>query len=192
MTMPAVGDAIPYNNTGQIAPSVVTYASSSSGVGLYFAGSSAVLDDSIDIYDVTTGYDSGNLLGNHTTALGTMVKVGTSPGEINGGDQLVLYIDSPDGRFASVASYSADGVNHAYITPFSAGMLGSTLVPAGLYVGMEDLPNGISDFDYNDDTFVLTGLTTVTPEPGSLLLVGTGMLAAVGVLGRRRKSGVPA
>ena len=179
---------IPYPSAGQIAPEVATYAASNSGVDLYFTGYSAVLDDTISVFDVNTGYNSGPLLDNQTTAVGTEVAVGTTPGQINAGDRLILYINTPLGQFASAGSDSADGVNHAYVTPFPGGMVGGVLVPSGYFVGMEDLPNGISDFDYNDDMFVLTGIATVTPEPGSLLLLGTGLLGGMAVLSYRRKA----
>ena len=180
---------IPYPNPGTIAPQVFTYASSSGGVNVYFDGSTASFSDSIRIFDVATGYNSGDILNNHTTALGAELTVGTGAGQINAGDQLIFFIDSPEGLFASIASSSADNVNHAYITTYSGGMIGSSTVPAGLYVGLEDEINGFSDFNYQDDTFVFTGVSApsvaATPEPSSLLLLGTGALSVAGVLRRR-------
>lgn len=185
---PMLGDAIPYPNPGTIAPTVLTFASSSGGINVYFDGapSNPTFTDFIQVKDLNTGFLSPEILNNQTTALGTMAAVGTAPGQINAGDQLVFYIVSPDGLFASVPSLSADGVNHAYITAFSGGTIGTTMVPAGLYVGMEDLPNGISDFNYTDDTFVFTGVTaSAIPEPNSLLLLGTGALSALSLVRRK-------
>jgi hypothetical protein len=52
---------------------------------------------------------------------------------------------------------------------------------------MEDLPKSVSDLNYNDDSFVLKGVTTATsvPEPVSLLLFGAGILGIV-TLSRRK------
>lgn len=181
----AKADAIPYPNQGTIAPQVATFAMGK-GINAYFYGSTAAYTDYVQVYDVNSGYNSGDILNNHTTANGTEVTVGAGAGQISAGDQLVFYIDSPAGLFASIASYSADKVNHGYVTSYTGGVDG---IPPGLFVGLEDLPNGSSDFNYNDDTFVFTGVQapsiTATPEPSSLALLGTGVLSVAGMARRR-------
>ena len=196
-SMPLLADAIPYPNPGTIAPQVNTYASASGGIDIYYFGSTASFTDYVEVYDIQTGFNSGEILDNHTTVLASETTVGTAAGQINAGDQLVFYIISPEGNLASLASYSSDGVNHAYITPYSGGTLNSASIPSGIFVGLEDEANGESDFNYNDDTFVFTGVsapsigvgTGVTPEPSSFVLLGTGALAAAESMRRKLRRG---
>ena len=87
--------------------------------------------------------------------------------------------------FSSNTAVSPDGDNHAYITPFN-GTIGSYGTIVGTYVGMEDLPNGQSDWDYNDDTFVFTNVDpAATPEPSTFALLGTGLIGVAGALRRK-------
>ncbi len=187
---------IPYPNTGTIAPQVPAFASTSQGVEVYYFGSSASYNDSVEVYDMQTSFNSGAILPNHSTVLGSELTVGSAPGQINAGDQLVFYIVSPEGTFASIASSSADGVNHAYITDYAGGTLNGTQVPAGVFVGLEDEAASHSDFNYNDDTFVFAGVTAptvnVTPEPSSLVLFGTGMLGLAKMAHRRLRGSASA
>lgn len=63
-----------------------------------------------------------------------------------------------------------------------------TLYPGTLWIGVEDLKLGLGDRDYND--LVVTA-SAHTPEPATLLLLGTGLAAAAGVAGRRRRGSSP-
>ena len=177
--------SINYANAGTVASTVTTYATTGNGVDLYYYGSTAAYTDYIGIYDTANGYNSGPVFDNRTTAVGSEVVIGA--GQINTGDQLVFYIDSPDGVFGSNAGYSADGINHGYITTYTGGTINNVSVPAGLFVGMEDENKSHSDLNYNDDDFVATGVSTtaVTPEPATIFLLGTGLLACIGVQNRR-------
>ena len=63
---------------------------------------------------------------------------------------------------------------------------------ASTYSGVEDMPKDKSDFNCNDDAFVLKGVSLIAAlsEPVRLLLIGVGILglAALGGLGNKKHS----
>jgi hypothetical protein len=66
------------------------------------------------------------------------------------------------------------GHNHVYSTPYTATshIIGAPgAIPAGIYVAFEDEPFPNSDFNYSDETFVVTNVAIASvPEPSSALL----------------------
>jgi hypothetical protein len=191
---PLLADTIPYAHVGQLAPDQSFTATSNGKITAYFYASSAANDDQIILWDKTSGTRTAPSLDNHSSAVGSSVSL-----SVKAGDSLVFILDDlTTGQYfssvdylgvASLANYNDDGYNHAYSTLYSGGF---TEIPAGTYIGMEDLgvtglkPLTGSDLDYNDDNIVVTNVTsTPTPEPSTIILLGTGLVAAASALRRK-------
>lgn len=173
-----MADAIPYANAGTIAPTNSFVAAHTGQVVAYFYASDAAYDSEIGLW--VNGVNTGIYgLPNHSSSQGDMLVLGN----VHAGDELVfeLYVNSTHSSWYSDPSLNSDDVNHAYSTHFS----GNNLIPAGTYIGFEDLPNHSSDWDYNDHQFVFTnvGRCTSTPEPASMALMAGGL----GLLGLWKK-----
>lgn len=182
--LPAFADGcIPYCNAGTIAPTNVFNAVATGTVTGYFAGKGSADDeDWVRMLDLTTDTTGDWVLDNQITLVGASANFGVA----NAGDLLVfeLWNQTLDSIFASQPDLSDDGTNHAYATHFSGGNINGVNFPAGTYVGMEDWPNGIADWNYQDNQFVVTNVAAV-PEPGSLLVLASGILTVAGFARRR-------
>ncbi len=184
------GTIIPYPNAGTTNLETYTFTATATGnITAYFAGSDAGHTDTIGL--LVNGIATGIIgLNNHTSNLGDSIILGS----VTAGDKLTFFLNdantsstwfsdstlNADGKTQHVYSAQYDGLN----PPLGAG------IPAGTYVGFEDLAASQGgDFDYNDDSFVFTNVSTVTngtPLPAALPLFATG-LGALGLLGWRRK-----
>lgn len=196
--LPVWGDAIPYGNPGFEAPTMTFTAMATGSIDAWFYGSSAGDNDSVQICDLSTSSCSGQFFPNHTTTVGTEDAGVLS---VTAGDVLEfnMFNNSTGQELSSNPSLSADGLNHAYETPYTVSVEG---IPApGTFIGMEDLPCTSfdagtgqclagSDFDYNDDQYVFDNVaaTSAVPEPGSLLFLATCLLGIGGTLKRRLPS----
>ena len=136
----------------------------------------------------------------------TFFPVGSS---VKANDSLVLEIcstqlnggscpDSPGVVFTSNPSLSSDGENHVWLRN-SGGRCepsGNSNYGSSCSVGFEDLDNSRdSDWDYNDANMILYNVLTSAaaaepqpvPEPASIIITVSGLLAIAGKLGARRR-----
>jgi hypothetical protein len=148
-------------------------------------------------YNATTYSFNGVLtsagfgLDNHTSALGDSFNLG----HVNAGDTLTLVMKnltlgaevySDPTLNVAYDDVGQTGHNHIYSTAYTATSPLFPGIPAGIYVGFEDLRFPGSDFNYNDESFVFTNVAASVPEPQTyaLLLAGLGVM---GVMARRSK-----
>jgi hypothetical protein len=170
-----------YPNPGVVNPFIYTFIAANDGdIVAYFAGATAGFTSELGL--LVNGVDTGiNGLNNQTTPLGGSLNFGP----VSAGDTLVFYINvfNTGLTFFSVPGLNPDGLQHIHSAPFAGGLFG---IPAGTYVGFEDLLGG-GDLDYDDLQFVFTNVkaTAVIPEPATwgLMIAGFGM---VGFAMRRR------
>jgi hypothetical protein len=195
----ALADAIPYTGVG-VNSAVYTFTASATGdIIAYFAGSEA--GNTSELGMLVNGVSTGVFgLNNHTSGVGQLLNLGS----VTTGDVLTFVLRSinspmlPDAFSNPVLNGPFDGgvgTQHVYSTAYTATSPIIASIPAGTYVGFEDLPFGSSDLDDNDLTFVFAnvGVTTFSSVPGPV--AGAGLpgliLASGGLLGwwrRKRKA----
>ena len=148
----------------------------------YFGGHSAGYTNwlRLEVNGVDTGLEG---LNNQTSALGQSFNFGA----VNAGDTLVfkIRVANTGDYFYSKQSLNADGLTHIYSANYAGGDSG---IPAGVYVGFEDLYGG-GDRDYDDLRFVFTnvgGGEVAVPEPATWAMLITGF-GLIGMVARRRR-----
>jgi hypothetical protein len=188
----ALADPILYQNVGTENPLSYTFTATASGsITAYFLGSSAGFNDQIGLIDSTANTSNGTLINSQTSVYSQSFNLGN----VNQGDLLTFYMIVNNGSTVSTvysnpalnASYdgTATGTNHVYATTFGASP-DYLYIPSGTYIGFEDLPAPISDFDYNDESIVVTDVSiTPVPEPGTIALFSIGLFS-LAVYGKRR------
>ena len=170
------GTIIPYPHPGTPNSEIYTFTAAATGViTAFFAGSDAGHTDSIGM--LVNGVPTGIVgLNNHTSSLGDSIVLGN----VNVGDVLTFFLVDANtaSTWYSDANLNVDGkTQHAYSAAYDGlhPPLGVG-IPAGTYIGFEDLSRAQGgDFDYNDDSFVFTNVSTgETPLPAALALFATG------------------
>jgi hypothetical protein len=176
----ATAGTIPYPGAGTANPAAYSFTAAADGdLAVYFYAQDAGNSETIGVR--INGVDSAFTgLENHSSSHGDVLDFGN----VSAGDSIVFYILSGATKFYSDVSLNADGTQHIYSTDFA----GDALIPAGTYVGFEDLPGG-GDHDYNDTEFVFTNIATTpaVPEPANTALL-VGGLGLLGFMARRRRN----
>jgi hypothetical protein len=187
---------IPYPTPGVENTTAYTFTATGSGdVTAYFAGQTAGYASVVGM--AINGTPVGTyVLQNHTAAYGDSAVLGS----VASGDIITFLLQvSTDNPLNTPVNYTwssnpaanSDGMNHIY----SSAYAGDALIPAGTYVGFEDLPrdgdvNYGQDFDYDDHQFVFTGpfqSRQSVPDGGSTaLLLGLSSLALAALRSKRK------
>ncbi|HVJ52712.1 MAG TPA: PEP-CTERM sorting domain-containing protein [Aliidongia sp.] len=195
----ARADTIRYQNGG--TPNTIAYsftAQSTGDVIAYFAGSTAGYEESLGLMDNGVLTSAGFGLDDHTASIGQSFDLG----HVTAGDKLTFVLDitspslgyvysDPTMNAAYDGSIDTGGYDHIYSAAYKTPTPSLPGVPAGTYVAFEDLPFSTANFDYFDETFVVTNVATnapaktAVPEAGTVALIGAGL--GVMALLRRRK-----
>jgi len=188
-----IAGPIPYPNSG--TENLITYtfnATANGDIIAYFAGTGASYTESLGM--MINGVQSANGFGlvNQTSHVGDSFDLGFA----HAGDTLTFDIDvtSPnlglvysDSSLNAAYDGSSPGLNHVYSTDATAWQIAPS-IPAGTYVGFEDLPgSNPPDWNYFDETYVFTDVTTTSSVPdsgSSMMLLGMAM-TGLGLLRRK-------
>ena len=169
-------DTVPYSNLGVENNDLYTFTATSTGeIHAYFYGSTAAYTNTLTmlVNGVITPETSAGVLNNHTSGIGDFVNLGF----VNEGDSITFQLNvlTTGNTWYSDPLANSDDLNHVYSTAFLGDHLNN--VPAGTYVGFEDLYRG-GDFDYDDETFVFTNISPIPePETYAMLLAGLALVS---------------
>ncbi len=168
-----------YPGIGSENPHGYSFTAANSGsIVAYFVDAEAGYTSTLSLF--VNGVEVGSsVLNNQTSSYGDSI----SFDNINAGDELILRLNvlNTSNQWYSDTSLNSDGAHHIYSYNYN----GDSILPAGTYIGFEDLING-GDWDYNDATFLLTNTSvTSVPVPAAAWLFGSGLLGLAGIARRR-------
>jgi len=186
-----------YPDPGTVNPTTYTFTAAATGdIDAYFVSRGGA-----DYTEVLGMLDNGTPTGitglnNHTSSAGQELDLGS----VHAGDTLTFFIDVTSPNLGDVYSnpalnatydstyHPSAGVNHIYSTSYNGTGLGNS-IPAGTYVGFEDLPaSNPPDYNYTDEQYVFTDVATQTstvPDSASSLGLLSMSIAGIGLLRRR-------
>jgi hypothetical protein len=129
--------------------------------------------------------DPGLIFNNQTTPVGTQINLGS----FAAGTELVFGIfvrNTGDWFFMGPGVRNPDGLPHGAVDDGSGTFpIYGVSPPGSVRVGFEDLFGG-GDLDYDDLGFAFSNVTTAVPEPGTMMLLGLGLLGRATMRARRR------
>lgn len=182
----ADASSIPYADVGQVNQQSYSLAATETGsINVWFAGMGTATHENLLTAFVNGTWTGIVGLDNQTSALGQYLNLG----HVSAGDTIVFkLIDLFSGaNWFTDNAQNEDRVNHAYMTTFAGGLVGSSPVPAGIYLAFEDVIASVSDLNYQDLQFYMsTGPIGAVPEPSTWAMMILGF-AGVGFMTYRRR-----